>query len=64
MPGRNSELIRQWSILRALASNRRTAIVHLAGDTGKTERTVRRDQMALEAAGFSPEEDQDATGKF
>ena len=64
MPGRNSELIRQWSILRTLASSRRTTIAQLADETGKTERTVRRDLKALEAAGFPLEEDQDATGKF
>lgn len=64
MPGRNSELIRQWSILRTLASNRRTTIAQLADETGKTERTVRRDLKALEAAGFPLEEDQDAEGKF
>ncbi len=64
MPGRNSELIRQWSILRTLASNRRTTIAQLADETGKTERTVRRDLKALEAAGFPLEEDQDEQGKY
>lgn len=64
MPGRNSELIRQWSILRTLASNRRTTIAQLAAHTGKVERTIRRDLKALEAAGFPLEEGDDDEGRF
>ena len=64
MPGRNSELIRQWSILRTLAANRRTSIAQLASETGKVERTIRRDLKALEAAGFPLEEGEDDAGKY
>lgn len=64
MPGRNSELIRQWTILRTLATQRRTTIASLATETGKTQRTVRRDLDALQAAGFPLEEDQDSDGKY
>jgi predicted DNA-binding transcriptional regulator YafY len=64
LPGRNSELIRQWSILRTLATSRRTTIAQLAPESGKTERTVRRDLKALEAAGFPLGEDQDEHGKY
>lgn len=64
MPGRNTELIRQWNILRALSANRRTTIGQLAKEAGKSQRTIRRDLDALQAAGFAIEEDQDANGKY
>jgi predicted DNA-binding transcriptional regulator YafY len=64
VPGRNSEVIRQWTILCTLASHRRTTIAGLAELTGKTQRTVRRDLDALQGAGFPIEEDQDETGKY
>ena len=64
MPGRNSELIRQWTILRTLASNGRTTIAQLAAESGRTQRTVRRDLDALQAAGFPIEEEQDDAGKY
>lgn len=64
MPGRNSEVIRQWTILCTLASQRRTTIAALAEQTEMTQRTVRRDLDALQAAGFPIEEDQDENGKY
>ncbi len=64
VPGRNSEVIRQWTILRTLASNRRTTIAQLAADAGKSQRTIRRDLDALQAAGFPIEEDQVEGGKY
>ena len=50
--GRNSELIRQWTLLRQLAAVRTNTIPKLADDLGVTTRTVRRDLTALQAAGF------------
>lgn len=64
MPGRNSEVIRQWTILCTLASQRRTTIAALAEQTDKSQRTVRRDLDALQMAGFPIEEDQDDHGKY
>lgn len=64
MSGRSTEVIRQWTILRTLASNRRTTIADLAGQTGRSQRTIRRDLDALQAAGFPVEEDQDGAGKY
>jgi predicted DNA-binding transcriptional regulator YafY len=49
---RNTEVIRQWSILRDLESSRRLTIDDLAARTGVTTRTIRRDLEALQAAGF------------
>jgi predicted DNA-binding transcriptional regulator YafY len=49
---RNAEVIRQWSILRDLESSRRLTIDDLAGRTGVTTRTIRRDLEALQEAGF------------
>ena len=57
MPGRNSELIRQWTMLRELASSRSNTIPKLARTLGVSTRTVRRDLEALQAAGFPVEED-------
>jgi predicted DNA-binding transcriptional regulator YafY len=50
--GRNSELIRQWTLLRQLAAVRTNTIPKLAEDLNVTTRTVRRDLAALQAAGF------------
>jgi predicted DNA-binding transcriptional regulator YafY len=50
--GRNSELIRQWTLLRQLAAVRTNTIPNLAADLNVTTRTVRRDLAALQTAGF------------
>ena len=50
--GRNSELIRQWTLLRQLAATRTNTIPKLAEDLNVTTRTVRRDLAALQTAGF------------
>lgn len=50
---RNSELVRQWEILRAIDSARNgIAIGKLAGDRAVCPRTIRRDLDALCRAGF------------
>src|SRR5215203_152738 len=49
---RNAEVIRQWTILRDLEASRRLTIDDLAGRTGVTTRTIRRDLEALQASGF------------
>ena len=49
---RNAEVIRQWSILRALESSRRLTIDEMAESTGVTTRTIRRDLEALQYVGF------------
>src|ERR1700674_1274583 len=50
--GRNSELIRQWTLLRQVAAVRTNTIPKMAEDLGVTTRTVRRDLAALQTAGF------------
>src|SRR5437870_1728428 len=50
--GRNSELIRQWTLLRQLAATRTNTIPKLAQELQVTTRTIRRDLSALQAAGF------------
>lgn len=50
--GRNSELIRQWTLLRQLTATRTNTIPKLAEDLNVTTRTVRRDLAALQTAGF------------
>jgi predicted DNA-binding transcriptional regulator YafY len=49
---RNAEIIRQWTILRELEASRRLTIDDMAGRTGVTTRTIRRDLEALQSAGF------------
>jgi len=49
---RNSELIRQWTLLQRLAARRRNTVPALAADLGVSTRTIRRDLVALQAAGF------------
>jgi predicted DNA-binding transcriptional regulator YafY len=49
---RNAEVIRQWTILRDLEASRRLTIDDLAGRTGVTTRTIRRDLEALQTSGF------------
>lgn len=51
--GRNHQLIRQWQILRRLASAHiATTYYQLAQDHGVSARTIRRDLAALQEAGF------------
>jgi predicted DNA-binding transcriptional regulator YafY len=49
---RNAEVIRQWSLLRALESSRRLTIDEMAERTGVSTRTIRRDLEALQYVGF------------
>ncbi|MBA2303992.1 MAG: HTH domain-containing protein, partial [Acidobacteria bacterium] len=50
---RNSELVRQWEILRAIDGARNgIAIAKLAAERGVHQRTIRRDVDALGRAGF------------
>src|SRR6476620_7793445 len=50
---RNSELIRQWEILRAIdAARNGIPIPKLASTAGVHQRTIRRDLEALSKAGF------------
>jgi predicted DNA-binding transcriptional regulator YafY len=51
---RNAEVIRQWTILREIERSRGTGLTidELAGLSGVTTRTIRRDIQALEEAGF------------
>lgn len=49
---RNTEVIRQWNILRSIEASRRATIDGLAEAHGVTTRTIRRDLEALQAAGF------------
>lgn len=49
---RNAEVIRQWTLLRALEGSRTSTIDSLAERTGVTTRTIRRDLAALQEAGF------------
>jgi predicted DNA-binding transcriptional regulator YafY len=49
---RNTEIIRQWSILRAVASAADVTINKLADEHRVATRTIRRDLDALQAAGF------------
>ena len=50
--GRNSELIRQWTILQRIATARGQTIPKLATDLSVSTRTIRRDLVALQVAGF------------
>ena len=49
---RSNEVIRQWNILRELEASRRETIAGLARKTRVTTRTIRRDLIALQTAGF------------
>lgn len=49
---RNSEIIRQWSILRAIESSSDRTVNNLAAAFKVCTRTIRRDLNALESAGF------------
>jgi predicted DNA-binding transcriptional regulator YafY len=50
--GRNSELIRQWTLLQKIAGERGNTIPTLAATLGVSTRTIRRDLAALQEAGF------------
>ena len=50
--GRNAEVIRQWTLLKELEGSRTSTIDGLAERTGVTTRTIRRDLIALQEAGF------------
>jgi len=60
--GRNSELIRQWTILRQLASSRGSTIPQLSVDLNVTTRTIRRDLIALQTVGFPIYDDDPGNG--
>jgi predicted DNA-binding transcriptional regulator YafY len=49
---RNSEVIRQWKVLRSIEVGRLTTIAELARELHVTDRTIRRDIEALQEAGF------------
>jgi predicted DNA-binding transcriptional regulator YafY len=59
---RNSEVIRQWTILREIERARGTGVTidDLASLGGVTTRTIRRDLQALEEAGFPLYDDRSA----
>ena len=50
--GRNTELIRQWTILQRIATARGQTIPKLATELSVSTRTIRRDLEALQVAGF------------
>ena len=50
--GRNSELVRQWTLLQQIATTRGNTIPRLATDFHVSTRTIRRDLEALQLAGF------------
>jgi len=50
--GRNSELIRQWTLLQRIATTTGNTIPKLAADLGVSTRTIRRDLEALQQVGF------------
>jgi proteasome accessory factor B len=50
--GRNSELIRQWTLLQRIATARGQTIPKLAAELSVSTRTIRRDLEALQVAGF------------
>jgi hypothetical protein len=49
---RSKQLRRWWLVLEILRSSSCVTLARLATETGATERTVRRDLIALEAAGL------------
>jgi predicted DNA-binding transcriptional regulator YafY len=59
---RNSEVIRQWTILREIERARQAGVTidDLASHCGVTTRTIRRDLQALEEAGFPLFDDRSA----
>lgn len=62
---RNQEVIRQWTILRAIESARfGLTIPGLARDCRVSTRTIRRDLAALQEAGFPIYDEQRDAGKY
>lgn len=59
---RNTEVIRQWNVLREIEVSRRVTIRRLSSITGVSTRTIRRDLEALQEAGF-PIFDEQAEGE-
>jgi proteasome accessory factor B len=62
--GRNSEQIRQWTLLQQIATARGNTIPRLADDLGVSTRTIRRDLDALQEAGFPVYDDVVNGSKF
>lgn len=60
---RNSEVIRQWKILKTIEAGHYSSAAQLAEDYGVTERTIRRDIEALQEAGFPLYDDRDGGRK-
>ena len=50
--GRNEQLIRQWNIIRQLDSKFGVTVTQLMQEFRITRRTIERDFVALEEAGF------------
>ena len=59
---RNTEVIRQWNILREIEASHGATIRQLSTLTGVTTRTIRRDLDALQDAGF-PIYDEEGDGR-
>lgn len=51
-----SPLLRQWTLLRAIAGDRESTVKSLAAVTGMSEKTIRRDVSLLRRVGFPIEE--------
>jgi proteasome accessory factor B len=62
--GRNSELIRQWTLLHRIATTRGQTIPTLATELSVSTRTIRRDLEALQVAGFPVYDDTVHGSKF
>ncbi len=60
---RNAEVIRQWTLLRELEGSRTSTIDGLAERTGVSTRTIRRDLIALQEAGFPIYDETDDNGR-
>ncbi len=61
--GRNAEVIRQWTLLKELEGSRTSTIDGLAERTGVSTRTIRRDLIALQEAGFPIYDDTTEDGR-
>src|SRR5688500_14500346 len=60
---RNAEVIRQWTLLKELEGSRTSTIDGLAERTGVSTRTIRRDLIALQEAGFPIYDDTTEDGR-